>query len=298
MPLTFIKMILSVSILSISVATLAFADENACGPITPSEELLVNLQQENFSLTTHIKELELQQSLTPERLKHKKIARLKEIAAEVRLQRQTTADFQGFVTWMSSNLAGYNKYIQAGSYAAVLARMLPVPYAGQASIFTKFVSQFTLTLNTASQAVSNYLNSSQKFIEMVDAIDPSRPIDQKTVNSAVSYADEHLLKEMNDAQIKLAAVADLSSGALSFLESLCHYMSNTDEYWNKTKGLFKKGTDPNEKSYISESSSNLKAQATRFNSKLKNFDELGKKQTASVRSLAVYDEILAELASR
>lgn len=297
MPVSIISTILSVCAVLLCFTNSVAADENACGPMTPSEEQAINLQQENFALTTYIKELELQRGVTPEQLKLKKIRRLKEIAAEVKVQRQTTADFQGFVIWMSSNLSGYNKYIQAGSYAAVVARVLPIPYAGQASIFTKFVAQFTLALNSASQSISNYLSSSQKFIAMVDSIDSSRQIDQKAVTDASSYADTHLLKDMNDAQLKLATVADLSSGAISFFESLSHYMSNTDEYWNKAKGLFKKDIDPKEKSYISESSSNLKLQATKFNGKLKSFEELAKKQTVSVKSLAVYDEMLVELST-
>lgn len=296
MPLPFIRTALSVSVLSLLASTHTFAAEDACGPLTASEEQVVNLQQENFSLTTRILELELQRGITPQQLKHKKVKRLKEIAADVRLQRQTTADFQGFVSWMSSNLVCYNKYIQAGSYAAVVARVLPIPYAGQASIFTKFLAQFTLALNNASQSINSYLNSSQKFIAMVDAIDPAGQIDQKAVADASNYADNHLLKEMNDAQLKLAAVADLSSGALSFLDSLNHYMNNTDEYWNKAKGLFKKDVDIKEKSFLSESSSNLKSQAAKFNGKLRSFEELGKKQTANVKSLAVYDEMMTELA--
>ena len=99
---------------------------------------------------------------------------------------------------------------------------------------------------------------------------------------------------MNDAQLKLATVSDLSSGALSFLESLNHYISGTDEYWNRMKGVFKKDIDPKEKSYISESTSNLKTQAGLFNRKLKAFEELGKKETAGVKALAVYDELSLE----
>jgi len=99
---------------------------------------------------------------------------------------------------------------------------------------------------------------------------------------------------MNDAQLKLATVSDLSSGALSFLESLNHYASGSDEYWNKVKGVFKKDIDPKEKGYISESTNTLKTQAGRFNGKLKAFEELGKKETASVKALAVYDELSLE----
>jgi hypothetical protein len=195
---------------------------------------------------------------------------------------------------MSANLAGYNRYIQAGSYAAVVARVLPIPYAGQASIFTKFVAQFTVALNAASVSITNYLNSSQKFIAMTETIDPAKPLDEKAITEAAHFADQKLIKDMSDAQLKLSTVSDLSSGALSFLQSLDHYVSGTDEYWNKAKGIFKKDIDPKEKSFISESTGNLKIQADRFNSKLKIFDELGKKETASVKTLAVYDELTAE----
>ncbi len=276
----------------------AFASEDSCGPVSQSEEQSIKLQQDLISLTAHIQELEHQHVITSEKLRQKKIERLKEIAADVKLQRQATGDFQGFVTWMSTNLAGYNKYILAGSYAAVIARVLPIPYAGQASIFTKFVAQFTIALNNASLAISNYLSSSQKFISMVDAIEPTKPVDPRAVIEASNYADNHMLKNMHDAQLKLAAVADLSSGALSFLDSLDHYMSSSDEYWNKAKGLFRKEVDPKEKSFVSESSSSLKSQAAKFNGKLKNFEELGHKQSMKVKSLAVYDELITEASAR
>jgi hypothetical protein len=276
------------------VSAPAFSAENSSVPLTQFEEQLLKLQQDNELLTQKIKQLESVKAIPVEHLRLKKALRLKEIAAEVRLQRQSTSDFEGFVRWMSANLAGYNRYIQAGSYAAVVARILPIPYAGQASIFTKFVAQFTVALNAASVSITSYLNTSQKFIAMAEVIDPQKPLNEKSVSEAAQFADQKLLKDMNDAQLKLATVSDLSSGALSFLESLNHYISGTDEYWNRMKGVFKKDVDPKEKSYISESTNNLKTQAGRFNSRLKVFEELGKKETAGVKALAVYDELSFE----
>lgn len=275
----------------------ALAEENVCGPTTPSEEQMFNLQIENEGLKIKIKQLEAVKAISVERLHQKKVQRLREIAADVKTQRQTTSDFEGFVKWMSVNLAGYNRYIQAGSYAAVVARMLPIPYAGQASIFTKFITQFTVALNNASVSVTNYLNSSQRFISLVEAIDPAKPLEERALTEASQYADQKLLKDMNDAQAKLAAVSDLSSGALSFLESVNNYASGTDEYWNKVRGLVKKDVDPKEKSFLSESTNNLKTQANRFNGKLRHFEDITKKEAASVKSLAVYDELSAELAA-
>lgn len=269
--------------------------ENACGPVTPAEEQTLKLHINNQLLIERIHQLESIKAIPLERLRQKKVLRLKEIASDLRVQRQSTSDFEGFVKWMSANLAGYNRYIQAGSYAAVVARMLPIPYAGQASVFTKFVAQFTMALNAASVSITNYLNSSQKFIAMADAIDPTKPLDEKAIAETALFADQKLLKDMNDAQLKLATVSDLSSGALSFLESLNHYVCGTDEYWNKAKGIFKKDMDPKEKSFISENTNSLKIQADRFNGKLKIFEELGKKETASIKTLAVFDELTAEI---
>lgn len=272
-------------------ATQTAAAELACGPASPAEEQVLKLQLENAGLTLKALQFDALKSGITDLLQKKKLQRLKETALEVARQRETTKDFEGFFAWMSSNLAGYNRYIQAGSYAAAIGKMLPIPYAGQASVFTKFVAQFTVSLNSASTAIATYHVSSQKFISMVDAIDPAKPAYEKAINEAANFADTKLLKEMNDAQTKLAAVSDLSSGALSFLETLNHYVGETDAYWNKVKGLVRKNVDPKEKSFISESTSNLKTQADNFNKKMKRFEELGKKETANINALAVYDEL-------
>ena len=287
------RLILPTAIMA-GLTTSASGAENSCGPLTPVEEQVLMLRQDNETLLQKIKELESVKVIPVDQLRKKKAVRLKEIAAALKSQRQSTNDFEGFVKWMSSNLAGYNRYIQAGSYAAMVARVLPIPYAGQASIFTKFVAQFTVALNAASVSINNYLTTSQKFITMTDAIDPVKIQDEKAMTEAAQFADQKLLKDMSDAQLKLATVSDLSSGALSFLESVNHYVSGTDEYWNKMKGVFKKDIDLKEKSYISESTNALKSQASLFNGKLKLFEELGKKETASIKALAVYDELTLE----
>jgi len=264
----------------------------------PVVEQSLQIQQQQSQLIARIKELETRRCVSEERLLQKKVHQLKEIGTDVKLQRQSMEDFQRFVSWMNLNLAGYTKYIKAGSYAALVGRMLPIPYAGQASIFTKFAAQFTIALNNASVSINSYLVSSDKFIAMVDAIDSSKSIDQNGVKDASTFADTTLLKDMNDTQVRLATVSDLSSGALSFLESLNHYISGTDEYWNKAKGLFRKDVDPKEKSFISESTNTLKNKATLFNGKLNNFEELTSRQSARVKSLAVYDELLSEVAAQ
>lgn len=298
MNIKFYLLLTAAIIFSLAVPVTPCQAENSCGPMTPAEEQTLKLLQEHSLLSLRVQELEARRGVPEERLIQKKIMQLKEIAADAKLQRQSMEDFQGFVSWMNQNLAGFTKYIKAGSYAAVVGRMLPVPYAGQASVFTKFAAQFTVALNNASVSINSYLVTSQKYIVMVDAIDSSKTLDQKCVADASNFSDTVLLKDMNDTQTKLATVSDLSSGALSFLESLNHYMSGTDEYWNKAKGMFRKDVDPKEKSFISESTNSLKNKAVTFNGKLRNFEEITRKQNSRVKSLAVYDELLSELAAK
>ena len=282
------------ALLCLAAAAPSRASDTSCGPMSPAEEQLIKLQQERDLLLQKVSKAESFKGISVEQLRLKKAQRLKDIAADLRIQRQATSDFESFVKWMSANLAGYNKYIQAGSYAALAARVLPIPYAGQASVFAKFVAQFTVALNEASVAITNYLTTSQKYLAMTDAIDLQKSVDEKTVGEAARFADQKLLHDMQEAQLKLATVSDLSTGALAFLESLSHYVSGTDEYWNKVKGVFKKDIDPKEKSFISESAANLKNQAARFNSRLKSFEDLGRKETSGVKALAVYDELAVE----
>lgn len=274
----------------------AAAGENVtgCGPLNPREEQFVSLQQENTLLSTKIRQLEAHVGIPASRLHQRKIQRLREIAADVKTQRRNMDDFQGFVTWMSTNLAGYTRYIQAGSYAATLGRALPIPYAGQVALFAKFAAQFTLELNASSRAMAAYLDSSQKFIALADRLGNAGTEDEGLVAETARFADQRLLKDMNDAQARLAAVSELSSGALSFLASLNHFASCGDDYLNRARGMLTREPTPREKSFITESSGTLKARADRFNARLRQFEELGKKETASVRALAVYDELERE----
>jgi len=271
------------------------AEERISGPAASDMGQAIGLQFENEYLKLKTMQLEAVKAVAYEFLRQKKLQKLKETAATVKAQRQATQDFEGFFKWLSTNLAGYNRYIQASSYVAAAAKMLPVPYAGQASNFTKFVGQFTVALNNASLSTTQYLNSSQKFITMVEAINPAMPLSDKALSDAHLFADQKLLKDMNDAQKNLSTISDLSSGALSFLTALSQFASETTNYWNRVKGLVKKDIDPKEKSYLSESIYNLKSQAERFNGRFTIFEELAQKETAGVKSLVVYDELAAEI---
>lgn len=246
-------------------------------------------------LQTRIHTLESQSGLSIERLQAKKLLRIRDISVEASRQRHIAVDFEGFVTWMSDNLAGYNRYLQAGSYLATVAKVLPVPYAGQASMFTKFATQFTLALNNASRAVANYLASSRTYITLVESLPPAQsPDHDKKTAEAVRFAGQTLLKDMLEAQARLATVSDLSASTLSFLESLDHYASSTDEYVNKVKGLFKKDLDPKEKNFVSGSASSLRARADVYNGRLRQFADITQKETTLIKTLAVFDELIAE----
>ena len=280
--------------LPLAVVLPAAAEEMACRDTPPVAAVdCSSLAETNASLQKKVKLLESERGITSARLRQKKAERLKTVAAGIRAQRQGMGEFEGFVTWMSTNLAGYNKYIQAGSYAAVVGKMLPIPYAGQASVFTKFIAQFTVSLNDSSTSINRYLASSKRFLTLADAIDPKQP-DEARMAEAALLVEREVLRDMLDVQQKLGSLSELSNGALSFLQTLSHYVSGSDEYWNRVKGLVKKDLDPKEKSFISESTSSLKNQADRFNSRLSGFGETTRREGAAIKSLALYDELLAE----
>ncbi len=280
----------------------AMADENlSCEALLKQrEEALSTLAKNNALLQEKIAAAEGIPHISNDALALKSYRRLQEIAADIKTQRQSMADFETFVKWMTTNLSSYKRYIEAGSFAAGFAKMLPIPYAGQASVLTKFISQGVLSLNSASVSIARYLSTSREFIARVDAIEQAR-LTGKTgeISGTARFADGQLLKDMNDVRSRLAATAELSSSTLSFLESLNHYAGCTDEYWNKTKSFITRSeAEKREKSFLSQSIQNLKNRAGNFNSRLRLFEESAKKNEPLIKSLGTYDELIREMSAK
>jgi hypothetical protein len=266
---------------------------NDAAPAIQKEETLQALIRENTDLREKLRALGSTPSITCDLLAQRNLQRLREVARDTKAQRQAMADFEGFVAWMTGNLSGYAKYIQAGSVAAGFARILPIPYAGQASVLTKFVSQGILSLNAASVSINRYLVTSQQFITRVEALPPAMPANPGEISELARFADNQLLKEMKQ---KLTTTAEISTSALSFLESVNAYVGSTDEYWNRTKSLLsRKEPDKKEKSYLSESILNLRNGAGSFSAKLKAFDETARKDAPLIKSVVAYDDLVREM---
>jgi hypothetical protein len=261
-----------------------------------NDEAVIALARENALLQEKLKALEC--SITSTDLAARNCKRLKEVAADVRLQRQGLADFEGYVKWMSGNVAGYSKYLSAGSVAAGFAKVLPIPYAGQASLFTKFVSNAALSLSAASVSINRYLVTSQQFLARADALDPKKVVNPVEVSELVRFADQDLLKGMVEVQERLNSTSELTASSLSFLESLNHYVGSTDQYWMKTKSLLKSGDEKQEKSFLSESTTSLRNRAQAFNGKFKLYDETVKKTAPMIKSLVAYDDLIRDIDPR
>lgn len=262
----------------------------------PPEQVIASLTKENALLQERLKSLE-SCSITSTELAARNGKRLKEIALDVRAQRQGMADFDVYVKWMSGHVAGYSKYLAAGSVAARFAKVLPIPYAGQASMFTKFVSDAAVSLGASSVSLNKYLATSQQFVARVDALDPARPNHAQEVSDLVRFADQDLLKGMLEVQDRLVTTSQLTTSSLSFLESLNHYVGSTDQYWAKTKALLK-SDDKAEKSFLSESTTALRNKAQAFNAKFILFDATVKKAAPQIKSLVAYDDLVRSLDPR
>ena len=263
----------------------------------PQEDATLALARENALLQEKLKALE-ECSITSTQLASKNCKRLKDVAADIRAQRQGMADFEGYVKWMSGHVAGYSRYLSAGSVAAGFAKVLPIPYAGQASVFTKFVSRAAISLGEASVSIKKYLATSQQFLTRADALNAEKGDSAREVSELVRFADQELLRDMVEVQERLVSTAELTTSSLSFLESLNHYVGSTDEYWSKTKSLLKSGDDKKEKSFLSESTTALKNRAQGFNGKFKLFDATVKKDAPVIKSLVAYDDLIREIEPR
>ncbi len=292
---TVIALVLSIQL----AAPSADAEEPLCSDLLrQNSEAIQLLTQENLALKEKLARPQ-PVSLNPDELKSRMTVRLKEIATDVRMQRQTMNDFQGYITWMSGNIATYARYIEAGSVAAGFARILPIPYAGQAGMFAKFVSHFTLSLSAASKSITTYLVTSQQFVTRLETLDKSPAAGESEIDELARFADEQLLRDTADLQSKLTTTSDLSASALSFLESLNHFVGSGDEYWAKAKNMAKIGdAQKKEKSFLAESITNQKNKASLFNGKLKAFEETARKDTPLIKDLAAYNGLLKELTLR
>jgi len=255
-------------------------------------------QQELTALQAKLAELAQTPRLTAAELSGRNRKLLGDLAGQVRMQRQTMTDFSGFVTWLSSSLDGYNKYLQASAVAANLIKILPIPYAGQASMFTKFAAQGVASLNTTSAAIAKYLGTSQQFIARYEALEKTPQPSPAEISALVKFADEQLLKETTDVQRRLASTSDLSTSVLAFLEGVNGYLGSADQYWAKTKAFMTRNEDAaKEKGYLSTSINGLRDRAGAFNKRLQTFNDLSRKNDPLVRTVRVYDGLAAELTS-
>lgn len=269
--------------------------EDCAGRLARAEQAASRLAEENAALKARIGLLEGAPALGRDELVRRNALRLQGIARDVKAQRQTMADFERYVKWMSGSLSSYSRYIEAGTAAATFAKYLPVPYAGQAGAFVKFAAHFALSLNATSNAIERYLQTSQQFVTRAEGLDPSKPKEREVADLG-RFADEQLLKATGDVQTKLGTVSELSASALSFLQGMEQYLSSADEAWSKTKQFVtRKDDDKKEKSFLAESIENLKVQGAAFNGRFRLFEESAGRNVPLVKSLGAYDELVREL---
>lgn len=288
------RVIVASTIAATIMSSVAFAEDASPVLAAKGEDEVVALSKENALLKEKLKALE-ESSISGTALASRNCKRLKDVAADIRAQRQGLVEFEGYVKWMSSNVAGYSKYLSAGSVAAGFAKVLPIPYAGQASVFTKFVANAALSLSAASVSINNYLATSQQFLNRADKLDAAKDVNPQEVSDLVRFADQELLKGMMEVQERLVSTSELSASSLSFLDSLDHYVGSTDQYWAKTKSLLKSGDEKKEKGFITESATALRNRAQAFNGKFKLFNETVKKNTPLIKSMVAYDDLVREI---
>lgn len=202
--------------------------------------------------------------LTSDEIHGRVWSELKEMARRVRGQREGVKESARYVSWLSENLDGYQKYLQASTVAANLIKVLPIPYAGQASLFTRFTAQGVATLNRTGKTIRTYLDASAQFIDAYDGATASQDHSVEREQNLERSA-ERLVTAEQELNQSLQGVLDISTATLSFLEGVKGYLGSADQYWARTKSLVKRdgGAAP-EKGYLSTSIEHLREQGERF----------------------------------
>lgn len=289
------------AIVAMSVSAPLFAAEPDIVLPSAGQQILLKETpvQVDKPLFDFLQALPSQKVLTLEELDQKRLNRLKELAKAVSSQHAAILEFEGYVKWMGGALAGYSKYVEAGSFAAGFAKYLPVPYAGQAGQLSKFIAHFALSLSETSAAVRQFLASASHFTTSVDALGASAKEKEAEMAALVFFADQKLAREMVDLQTKLSITSELSSSALSFLLGLQQYLGSTDEYWQKTKSLVsRKDADKGERGALAGSIDGLSGRAEGFNKRLKGYDENVRTIMPVIASLVTYEEIRQDIAGK
>lgn len=238
-------------------------------------------------------------AITLEELNRKRLQRLQDLSRDLQAERSSMAEFDAYLNWMGGALAGYSKYVEAGSFAAGFAKFLPVPYAGQAGQATKFISHFALSLSATSMAIKSYMNSSRFFISGVEALGTNAEGKEGELSMLTFYADQQLSRDMVELRTRLASVSELSGSALSFLLGLQQYLGSTDEYWQKTKSFVsRKDADKGEKGAVAGSIDGLRSKAEGFNARLKKYEATVNSTVPRIASLVAFDEIRQEIEAK
>ncbi len=109
-------------------------------------------------------------------------------------QRAQVAEMERYAAWMRTTIVSYNKYIQAGSTAAAISRFLPIPYAGQAAIFSKLLAQFSANLTSTSLALNRYGTTAQELQLKISKL-PANSSELRDIQllSVYTYADQVFL---------------------------------------------------------------------------------------------------------
>jgi len=208
---------------------------------------------------------------------------LKQIRQDTAELKALNADEAEYAKWVSGYLASYTKYLeQAGTYAPLI-KLIPLPYAGQAGDFVKFGSKMTLHITQTATSIDNANKSITKYEELLkDANTPEKIV------ATAKFAEERLLVDLKDADMKSSTLKDMSAGLMGFGESVENIMKNGTDTLAKAKSLFSKDDADKEKS---AKTAVFKQKLDLFKQKTARIEELIKKDSELAKKAQIYAEL-------
>lgn len=209
-------------------------------------------------------------------------------AAALRDDGRTVDDFGGFITAMKASVADYADMIKASAYLSNVVRVLPIPYAGEASTATKLASNTLLHLGNAAAALDRYKKSSAAFLYDFDRLDRATATPEQIARLA-AFADDTVMNDARDLQTAMGRIASATAGMATAAQTVSRAMETTGDYLDQAKNLVGMQPSPKEKARAAADRDSFKARLIQLNQKiaaLENSADAHRRTIAKARAIA------------
>lgn len=212
------------------------------------------------------------------------LANLQQIKQDTAEMKALGAELAEYTSWLSVYFTGYSKHLEQAATYSPLIKLIPLPYAGQAGDIVKFGSKLTVSITNSAVAIDKANKSIAKYEEMLQSADTP-----EKVAMTARFADERLIPDLRDAQVKNETLKDMSLSLLAFGESVEKATAGAQDALLKAKSLFSSDTGDKDKA---QKVAQMRQKLDSMKAKTARIDEIIKKSATLAKRASVYSELI------